>query len=134
MSAAQNLRSIPDLLGERLIHLEEPVRERPSWVNWFAHHDVSGRDLGGGLRLNDYALVLQTAVSGEGFVFGWQHVVRNLMDRKMLVAREDWAWRTGNGIYLVWSRNKALPYHAKLVRDWIISVSDFPDTAENSLA
>ena len=131
MAAAKNLRSIPNLLNERLIHLEEPVRERPSWSNWFAHHKVQGRDLSGGLRLNDYALVLQAAVSGEGFAFGWEHVVRNLMERKMLVAREDWAWRTGNGIYLVWSRSKPLPHHARLVRDWIISVSDFPENAES---
>jgi len=130
MAAATKLRDIPDLLHERLIHLEEPVRERPSWANWFAHHKVQGRDLAGGLRLNDYALVLQAAVSGEGFAFGWEHVVRNLIDRKMLAAHTDWAWRTGNGIYLVWSRNKPLSHHAKAVRDWIISVSDFPENTE----
>ncbi|MEO3416637.1 LysR substrate-binding domain-containing protein [Roseovarius sp. CAU 1744] len=127
MAAAKNLRSIPNLLNERLIHLEEPVRQRPTWSQWFAHHGIRDRDIVAGLRLNDYALVLQAALSGQGFAFGWQHVVQGLVDRKTLAARTEWAWKTGNGIYLIWSRTKPLSHPATLVRDWIISVSDFPD-------
>lgn len=130
MASATNLHSVADLLNERLIHLEEPVRERPTWTQWFAHHGVTGRDIGSGLRLNDYALVLQAAAAGEGFAFGWQHVVRNLIDRKMLMPLSEWAWSTGNGIYLVWSKNRPLSSHARMVRDWIISVSDFPTQQE----
>lgn len=129
MAAAKNLRSIPNLLNERLIHLEEPVRQRPTWSQWFAHHDIKDRDIVAGLRLNDYALVLQAALSGEGFAFGWRHVVQNLVDRNTLAAREEWAWKTGNGIFLVWSKAKPLSHPASLVRDWIISVSEFPDGA-----
>jgi DNA-binding transcriptional LysR family regulator len=126
MSAAKNLRSIPNLLNERLIHLEEPIRQRPTWTQWFAHHSIHNRDLRSGLRLNDYALVLQAAIADEGFAFGWDHVVRNLVERQMLVARKEWAWKTGNGFYLVWSRNKPLSTQATRVRDWMVSVSDNP--------
>ena len=86
MSAARNLGSIPNLMHERLIHLEEPVRERPTWSQWFSHHGIEGREFVSGMRLNDYALVLQAAISGEGFAFGWEHVVRKLIDSKLLVA------------------------------------------------
>jgi DNA-binding transcriptional LysR family regulator len=127
MAAATNLRSIPNLLQERLIHLEEPIRIRPTWADWFADHGIHDRKIAAGLRLNDYALVLQAAVSGEGFAFGWDHQVRNLLERGLLVARKEWAWKTGQGIYLVWARNQNLVPQAIQVRDWIISVSDFPD-------
>ena len=127
MAAAKNLRSIPNLMHERLIHLEEPIRERPTWSQWFSHQGIVGRDITAGLRLNDYALVLQAAISGEGFAFGWEHIVRDLIASGLLAGREDWAWRTGRGIYLVWSRNIPLLEHAQLVRDWIISVSDYPN-------
>jgi len=123
MAAARNLRSIPNLMQERLIHLEEPIRPRPTWSQWFAHHGIAGREFPGGLRLNDYALVLQAAVSGEGFAFGWDHIVRNLLDRGTLAARQDWGWRTGRGIYLIWSNTRALMPQATQVRDWIISVA-----------
>ena len=123
MAAARNLRSIPNLMQERLIHLEEPIRPRPTWTEWFAHHGIAGRDFPGGLRLNDYALVLQAAISGEGFAFGWHHIVRDLLDRGMLAARQDWGWHTGRGIYLIWSGTRALTPQATQVRDWIISVA-----------
>ena len=126
MQSARNLRSIPNLMNERLIHLEEPIRERPTWNDWFAHHNIANRDIHAGLRLNDYALVLQAAVSGEGFAFGWDHIVRNLLERGLLLARKDWAWNTGRGVYLVWARDKQLSAHAINVRDWIIHGSDFP--------
>lgn len=133
MSAAKRLRSVPSLLQERLIHLEEPVRERPTWEQWFAYHDVTGFKLKGGLRLNDYALVLQAAIAGEGFAFGWDHTIRGLLENGLLVAREDWSWRTGLGFYLTWSANKPLSDQAILVRDWIISEADLPsDTKTNS--
>lgn len=131
MASAKNLRSIPNLLNERLIHLEEPIRERPTWAQWFAHHGIHDREITAGLRLNDYALVLRAAVSGEGIAFGWEHIARDLLERGMLAARKEWAWKTGNGIYLVWSKTKPLSKNAKLVRDWMISVSDFPNAAQS---
>ena len=121
MQSAHNLRTIPNLLHERLIHLEEPVRMRPTWKQWFAYHGIENVQISEGMRLNDYALVLQAAQSGEGFSFGWEHIVRDMVDRKTLAAREDWAWRTGQGFYLVWSRSRPLSENAKKVRDWILS-------------
>jgi len=126
MAAAYNLHGIADLLDKRLIHLEEPVRQRPSWAQWFSYHNVRHAEIQAGLRLNDYALVLQAAVSGEGFAFGWDHVVRNLVTRGLLEARKEWSWNTGNGFYVVWSKNRPLSAQAAKVRDWIVSVSDFP--------
>lgn len=121
MQAARNLRSIPNLLHERLLHLEEPVRIRPTWKQWFAHHGIHNTQVSEGLRFNDYVLVLQAAQTGEGFAFGWEHIVRDLLDRKLLAAREEWAWHTGRGIYLVWSKSRPLSDNAEKVRDWILS-------------
>ena len=125
MAAAKNLISVPNLLHERLIHLEEPIRERPTWTQWFSHHGIHNRDIVSGLRLNDYALVLQAAISDEGFAFGWDHIVRPLIKQNLLMPKEEWAWKTGNGIYLVWSKRRNLTDNAKLVRDWIISAAEY---------
>ncbi|NRB32934.1 MAG: LysR family transcriptional regulator [Rhizobiaceae bacterium] len=121
---ANGMAAIRDLAAERLIHLEEPIRVRPTWRQWFAHHGLEEVAPRAGLRFNDYAMVLQAAVSGEGFAFGWQHIVRNLVERGLLAAQSDWAWRTGNGIYLVWSATRTLSPQAANVRDWIVSVAD----------
>ena len=124
MAAAPDVRSIPNLLSQRLIHLEEPIRERPTWADWFAAHKITNIALEGGLRLNDYALVLQAAISGEGFATGWDHIVRDMIEKGVLVGRESWQWRTGRGVYLVWSKTRPLSNNATKVRDWIITCSD----------
>lgn len=120
MQSAINLKSVPNLMHERLIHLEEPIRERPSWKQWFRHFGVSDREPVAGLRLNDYALVLQAAIAGEGFSFGWQHVTAPLIEQGLLAARREWSWKTDLGFYLVWSRTNPLADKAEIVRDWIL--------------
>ncbi|WP_170328463.1 LysR substrate-binding domain-containing protein [Ruegeria arenilitoris] len=121
MAAAVNLRSVPGLLNQRLIHLEEPIRERPSWDQWFREFGITEVTPRSGLRLNDYALVLQAAMAGEGFAFGWHHIVGPLVEQGILAARPEWTWRTGNGFYLVWSKSRPLTPEAEIVRDWILS-------------
>ena len=121
MKNAGTLDDVESLIAQRLIHLEEPVRIRPTWSQWFEYHGMDKIQVTEGMRLNDYALVLQAALNGEGFAFGWEHIVHDLIDRKLLAAREDWSWKTGRGIYLVWSRTIPLSGNACRVRDWILS-------------
>ncbi len=121
MKSAQKLSAVPNLLNERLIHLEEPVRIRPTWKQWFAFHGVQNAPLSEGMRFNDYALVLQAAQNGEGIAFGWHHIVQAMLDKQLLAAREEWAWETGRGVYLVWSKSRPLTPEAETVRDWILS-------------
>lgn len=121
-AAAVNLATVANLINESLIHLEEPVRERPGWADYFAHWKVPYHEPPHGLRLNDYALVLQAAIAGEGFAFGWQHVTEQLIAQGLLVARESWAWKTGAGFYLVWSNNGDLRPDAMAVRDWLMTL------------
>ncbi|WP_421702990.1 LysR substrate-binding domain-containing protein [Aliiroseovarius sp.] len=127
MEAATGLRNLRDLLTQRMIHLEEPVRDRPGWDDWFAHFGIRDARVASGLRLNDYALVLQAAMAGEGFAFGWQHATDGLLRQGLLSARQEWQWRTGQGFYLVWSKARPLNSEAELVRDWILSQRDAPE-------
>lgn len=124
MSAAIQLRNISGLLCQRLIHLEEPIRERPTWAQWFSAFGITEQPPRGGLRLNDYALVLQAAIAGEGFAFGWDHLVAPLVEKGLLASRPDWGWKTGNGFFLVWSNETDLTPQAKIVRDWLLSHSN----------
>ncbi|WP_371224904.1 LysR substrate-binding domain-containing protein [Roseovarius sp. 2305UL8-3] len=122
MAAAINLATVANLLNQSLIHLEEPVRERPTWADFFGHWNVPYSEPRTGLRLNDYALVLQAAIAGEGFAFGWQHVTEGLIAQGLLTSRPEWAWDTGAGFYLVWSATAPLSPQAEKVRDWLVSL------------
>lgn len=120
MAAAKNLRGLPSLMHQRLIHLEEPIRERPTWQHWFSNFDIRLDSGTGGLRLNDYALVLQAAMAGQGFAFGWRHLVDPIVDSGILASKPEWTWKTGLGFYLVWSQKRPLSKTAAEVRDWVL--------------
>ncbi len=122
MAAAVNLTTVPNLLAQSLIHLEEPIRDRPGWTEFFAHWNVPYSEPKTGLRLNDYALVLQATMAGEGFALGWHHTTTNLTSQGLLTARNEWAWETGAGFHLVWSSGVPLSTQASKVRDWLISL------------
>jgi len=111
---------IEDLPGLPLIHLDEPFRYRPGWKAFLAHFGVAWRDKGEGLRLNDYALVLQAAMAGEGLALGWMHVCARPMAQGLLQVAGPWAYRTGEGFHLIWSDTAALSRDAVLFRDWMI--------------
>ena len=113
-------QSLEDLLQHQFIHLEEPYRPRPKWREWFQAFDVDFVDSGEGLRLNDYALVLQAAMAGEGIAMGWRHVVQSLFKSKLLVPVLPHSWVTGEEFHLIWSNRTTLSASAQRVRDWII--------------
>lgn len=102
-----------------LIHLEEPVRYRPGWADWFAAAGLSWRDGGAGLRLNDYAVILQAAMEGEGVALGWHHLVLDLIRRGRLQRLGEVEMRTDSGVYIVWSKHVTLSPAAVTVRDWL---------------
>lgn len=110
-----------DLLSHSLIHLEEPFRPRATWADWFAQNGVSYRDAGEGLRLNDYALVIQAAIAGEGIAFGWQHVVELLIAQGVLVKALEASFRSNQRFFVVWPNAAALSPEAVRVRDWLAS-------------
>ncbi len=120
---AQNgpISSLDALKKCRLITLEEPHRYRPEWKDFFAAFGERYTDDGTGLRLNDYALVLQAGLAGEGVVFGWQHITQRLVDAGLLVRIGDWRWNSGAGFYLVSSKNTQLGQDAVSTRAWVMS-------------
>lgn len=115
------LRRLRDLPRWPLVHLDEPHRFRPGWREYFAKSGVGFRDDGSGLRLNDYALVLQAAMAGEGVALGWLHVCERPLAQGWLQSLGAWEWRTGDGFYLVWSATQPISTHAVLTRDWILA-------------
>jgi DNA-binding transcriptional LysR family regulator len=112
-------RTPAELQTCNLIHLEEPYRPRPTWSHWFAAHGVNYRDTGLGLRLNDYALVIQAAIAGEGIALGWHHLVEPLLEKHVLVEALARAHAKGVGFYVIWSRSSELTPEAEQVLQWL---------------
>ncbi len=121
------IRDLKTLATLPLIYLDEPHRYRPSWREFFEHFGVPFRDRGDGLRLNDYALVLQAAMAGEGIAIGWQHICERPIAQGVLSSLGNWTYTSSAGFYLVWSSATALTPATALVRDWILGHRDIGD-------
>ena len=119
----RRLENAHDLLDHALIHLEEPFRLRPKWTDWFEAQGIAYEDKGGGLRLNDYALVIHAALSGEGIALGWHHIVENLIDQGVLTKLMTSTYDVGRGFYVVWPKRSILSPQSEKFLNWLQTVT-----------
>ncbi|KQV43743.1 MULTISPECIES: LysR substrate-binding domain-containing protein [unclassified Rhizobium] len=109
-----------DLVRHRLIHLEEPVRQACDWPEWFASAGISYPPQSRRLAINDYVLVVQAVLAGEGVALGWQHLIERQMRSGALVPVGGHVLETGLAFYVVWPRSRELNHQARRVRDWLL--------------
>ncbi|MEX3011019.1 LysR substrate-binding domain-containing protein [Hoeflea sp. TYP-13] len=112
-------KSDTELLSHELIHLEEPFRPRAGWRDWFAAQGIDYVDTGGGLRFNDYALVIQAAIAGEGIAYGWDHIVEKVVKQGLLVRVGTGLYNIGRGHYVIWPENQPPGPKAERVLEWL---------------
>ena len=110
-----------DLLTLPLIHLEEPVRTACDWPEWFARAGLRYPPQSRRLAINDYVLVIQAVLAGEGVALGWQHLTEGQMASGALVPVGGHVLRTGFAFYVVWPRSRELNGPARRVRDWLVA-------------
>ena len=112
-------RTLAGLAGERLIHLEEPFRPAATWSEWFQSAGLAGAGASRGLLINDYVLVIQAAMEGQGVALGWRHLTEGLISTGLLVRVSQHVMTTGKGFHVAWPKNRALSADAVRVRNWL---------------
>lgn len=113
-------RTPQDLLSQPLIHLEEPVRQACDWPEWFASAGLRHPAQSRRLAINDYVLVIQAVLAGEGIALGWQHLITRQIKSGALVPVGSHVLETGSAFYVVWPRSRELNSQARRVRDWLL--------------
>lgn len=124
--------TVEEIVGHRLIHLEEPFRPATTWSDWFASAGLEGARTPKGLQINDYVLVLQSVIEGQGVALGWSHLTDRLVRTGLLVRVTDHMLSTGKSFYVVWPKNLELSDTVRGVRDWLISQRQ--DAVQGSIA
>ncbi|MGF6155533.1 DNA-binding transcriptional LysR family regulator [Ensifer sp. KUDG1] len=113
-------KTAADLPNHNLIHLEEPVRRACDWTEWFASAGHAYPKQARRLSINDYVLVIQAVLSGEGVALGWEHLIYPQIRSGALVPVAGHVLKTGLAFYVVWPRSRELNAQAKRVRDWLL--------------
>jgi DNA-binding transcriptional LysR family regulator len=112
--------TVAEMADLRLIHLEEPVRGACDWKEWFESAGVPYRQPYRPLIINDYVLVIQAVLAGEGIALGWQHLIDAQVKSGALVPVGDHVLETGTAFYVVWPKSRELSAPARKVRDWLV--------------
>ncbi|HEV7322362.1 MAG TPA: LysR substrate-binding domain-containing protein [Ensifer sp.] len=113
-------KTAADLPRHNLIHLEEPVRRACDWTEWFASAGLAYPKQARRLAINDYVLVMQAVLAGEGVALGWEHLIYPQIRSGALVPVAGHVLKTGLAFYVVWPRSRELNAQAKRVRDWLL--------------
>ena len=85
---------------------------------WFDNHEIVSPDPNMVYQSNDYSLVLQAAVDGEGVALGWTHLVADLLAEGKLM-RIGGTIRTQNPFQVMYRKGLALNDSVASVLEWI---------------
>jgi DNA-binding transcriptional LysR family regulator len=115
------LRDVKALTRYPLLLLEERYKPRMDWAQWLAQFGVKlprGADV---FRFNDYSIVLQAAIEGQGIAQGWRHIVEPLIDQGLLVRPIANSVTTDQPMYIVAPGNRALRSDVLHLKDWLVA-------------
>lgn len=110
-----------ELAAMRLLHLRHTGRHRWfNWNDWFQAHDAELAPGRQDLTFNNYQLVLDAAMLGQGVALGWSPLIDDLVARGQLVrlAAEPLCSRRG---YHLLAPPGGGSVAARSVADWLIA-------------
>lgn len=113
--------SASDLLAHPLIHLDEPFRSATTWKDWFTAQGIAPHLVPKGLQINDYVLVIQSVIEGQGVALGWHHLIEGLVAKGVLVRLTEQTLATGKDFHVIWPRDRLLSRAAIQVRNWLLA-------------
>ena len=115
------LRKPRELLDEVLLHLIEYDRNWVTWEAWLRDFGVPWKPTKKGLEFDNYLVLIQAAIDGQGVALGGQRLAEDFISRGALVRPIDATLRSARGFYLLVPHDVPLSKPAKLFRDWIVA-------------
>jgi len=112
---------IRDLANHDIIHNHEAFRNRMNWREWLSAQGFGELQLPETLTLNEYQLVIQACIAGEGIALGWSITTKALVDQGILVRPLDNEVHTGHAFYILGDPETRLSRHKMDYVDWIRS-------------
>ena len=118
---ANPLPDLKALAHSPLLVLEERYRPRMGWKEWFAQFGVNLPRQPRMFRFNDYSIVLQAAIEGQGVAQGWRHIVQPLIAQGLLARPFQQSVTTDQPLYITAPQGKALRADVAFLKDWLVA-------------
>jgi len=118
--AGHSPKTPKDLLGEVLLHLTEYDRNWVTWEAWLKSFAVEARPHRRGLTFDNYLVLIQAALDGQGIALGGGRLAEDFIARGTLIRPIAASLGSKRGFYLLWPNDQALGPSAEAFRDWIV--------------
>ena len=115
------IRDVKTLAKLPLMHLEERYKSRIGWTDWLKSFGVALKRENAMFRFNDYSIVLQAAIEGQGVALGWKHLVDPLIAQGLLVRPLSQIVTTDQPIYVIAPKNTELRSDVLNLKNWLIA-------------
>ncbi len=113
------IQSSSDLLEIQLLSLSKPATAAwQTWQGWFDSLGIAGERKKNYISFNNYDMVTQAALSGDGVALGWIGLIDDLLDKGSLVTVTDDLVSSDAG-YVMSLTHANSGRGPKLVFDWI---------------
>ncbi|WP_203140548.1 choline sulfate utilization transcriptional regulator [Marinobacter mangrovi] len=116
------IRNIDDLNRLPLLQLE--AAHDSKWFDWgrlFSLMGATERPREPDLTLNNYTLLVQAAIAGQGAAIGWKPMCDSMLDSGVLVPAIPRITRSDCGYYLVLPATKAVAPMTQQFCEWLIN-------------
>ena len=117
--AADGYARMAEKPAATLLHLDERHDSRLVWADWFARVGYDFAPPTAITVANDYSVLLQATLEGQGVGLGWHHIVEGLVASGSLVRPVDEAVE-GDPFFLHASPRRDLSPAARAFRDWLV--------------
>ncbi|MDR9751212.1 LysR family transcriptional regulator [Pseudomonas sp. SZMC_28357] len=110
------------LLEFPLLHLRG--ENSSNWFDWsgvFRELGITSSPAPGQLRFDNYTLLIQAAIGGQGVAIGWRHLVDNLLAQGLLVRPINQTLISRLGYYVVLPQRKRRSVLIQQFVDWLMA-------------
>ena len=106
----------PDALVDKtLLHIDDVGRPNMTWAEWFQEAGSSLTPAKPRLMYNAYPTVIQEALAGNGIALGWQHLLSDMVERRLLVPVGPIVQRSHGGHHVCWRTGSADARHLAIL-------------------
>lgn len=91
-----------ELATATLLHIDDAGRPNMTWKQWFAEAGQPLTPAKPRLIYNAYPTVIQEALAGNGIALGWQHLLSDMVERRLLVPVGPIVQRRHGGHHVCW--------------------------------
>ena len=113
------IKDLNELTKKDLLHVEEKILTAANWTKWLKEFNIPINNIDGKLMYNNYPLLIQSCLNGQGILLGWHHMIYDLINNGQLIRPVDDVLQTNNGFYVITSKQKPPSINCSQFIDWI---------------